>query len=115
MRSITHLGEIGVAGQGILRPIDLTLYRNGIVWDLTGYTSPALEVWDYRTKIAVNINGTLALQTASAGIVRYTPGTDDPIYAAAGLYEARASAIPAGVGAREPSGVFRFSIGANAV
>lgn len=111
VRTVVDLGEVGTVG-GVLRPWDLTLRRDGGVWDLTGYTALELRVWAYLTKTIIVINGTLALQTALSGIVRYTPGTADPIHANSGVFEARAWGTPGGAGDPEASGLFRFSIGA---
>lgn len=110
---IVNLGEIGAVG-GVLRPIELTLERNDAVWNLTDYDAAELRVWDLRTKTLVAINGTTAIVSPnSAGVVRYTPGTDDPIHAlGADTYEARVWVSPSAGGDPEPSGLFRFTIGA---
>lgn len=111
MQTITNLGTIGTTA-GILRPLDLTLQRDGATWDLTGYTTPLLRVWDARTKTTRTLTGTLAvLAPASNGIVRYTPAVGDPLFAdGAGMLEARVTLIPGGVGDPESSNLFRFSI-----
>lgn len=109
MMTITDLGEIGAVG-GILRPITLLLERDGTAWNLTGYIDPVLRVWEIRTKTIIAINGALAVTDAVPGEVTYTPGTADPIAASSGVFEARAWLRPA-TGDREPSGLFRFSIG----
>ena len=111
MPTIANLGELGATG-GIRRPIDLTLNRDGAAWNLTGYTGPTLAVWDIETKTAVALTGTLAVQDAANGVVRYTPAASDPLYATSGVYEGRAWLTPSGGGDPEPSGLFRFSIGA---
>lgn len=110
MNVVADLGQLGTTG-GILRPLDLTLQRDGAVWNLTGYTAPVLRVRRLRTHTAVAPNGTVVVQTAASGIVRYTPGAADPLFASSGSFEARVWLTPDGGGAPEPSGLFRFTIG----
>lgn len=106
---VTTLGEIGVAPDGILHPFEMTLLRAGAVWNLTGYTSARIEVWPLATREAVATPGTLTITDAANGVVTWEPGAD--VYAASGAYEGRAWATPP-TGVEEPSGLFRFSIGA---
>jgi hypothetical protein len=109
--TVAWLGELGAVG-GILRPLYLTLQRLGATWDLTGYTAPQLRVWDLLTNTVLTLTGTAAIASpATSGVVSYTPGTADPIYAAAGIYEGRVWLTPPGGGAKEPSARFRYSIG----
>jgi len=108
--TVTYLGEIGAVG-GTLRPLDLTLQRDGAAWDLTGYTAAELRVWDILTNTLLVLTGTTTILTAASGIVRYVQGTADPIHAASGVYEARVWCTPSGGGAKEPSARFRFTIG----
>ncbi len=110
LQTVADLGELGTVG-GILRPLDLTLQRDGAVWNLTGYTSPQLRIWDVRTHTVVAVTGTLAVQDAANGVVRYSPAVNDPIQAKAGTFEGRCWLNPAGGGDPEPSGLFRFTIG----
>ncbi len=115
MTVITNLGELGTVG-GIRRPLDFTLQRDGAVWNLTGYAVGGFElrVWDVRTKTIVALAGTVLLEGApTLGTVRYTPSnpTADLLYAASGVYEGRVFADPDDGGDKEPSGLFRFSIG----
>lgn len=111
METITNLGTIGTT-DGIQRPLDISLRRDGAVWDLTGYTTPVLKAWDARTKTARTLNGALTVASpATSGVVEYTPGAADPLFSAgSGLLETRATLIPAGGGVAEPSDLFRFSI-----
>lgn len=108
---VSHLGEIGAAGAtpAGLTPIDLPLLRDGAAWNLTGYTNPAIDVWDQRTRAAIAAPGAVAIQQANPGIIRWTP-----TYAnlASGQYEARIRVSPNGGATFEPSGLFRFTIGA---
>ncbi len=108
---IADLGEIGITS-AILEPFDLPLLRDGAVWDLsTGpYTDPRIEVWELRTRTAVATPGTIGIQDAAAGIVRWTPASAN---FPSGTYEARIIVKNAATN-DEPSGKFRFSIGANA-
>ena len=110
MSVVTHIGELGAVG-GVIRPFDFTIERDGAVWDLTGYASVEWRIWDVRTKTIVVLNGSLAIQTAASGLVRYTPGTSDPLYANSGVFEGRVWADP-GTGDPEPSALHRFTIGA---
>lgn len=105
-QTITNLGEIG-ADTAMLTPIDLPLQRDGAVWDLTGYTTPIIDVWELRTRSAVVSPGTVAIQDAATGVIRWTPTAAS---FASGVYEARIKVTLAGK--VEPSGLFRFSIGA---
>lgn len=111
MQTITNLGTIGTTA-GILRPLDLTLQRDGATWDLDGYGTPLLKVWDARTKTTRTLTDILAiLAPASSGVVRYTPATTDALFAdGAGLLEARVTVIPGGGGDPESSNLFRFTI-----
>lgn len=109
MQTITSLGEIGVTG-AILTPFDLPILRNGATWDLTGYTNPQIEVWDLRTRTAVVSPGTATIQDAATGTMRWTPAAAN---FPSGIYEAR-FLVTSGLGAVEPSGLFRFAVGASA-
>ncbi len=108
---IANLGEIGITG-AILEPFDLPLLRDGAPWDLSvgPYTDPRLEVWELRTRVAIASVGTISIQDAAAGVVRWTPASAN---FPSGTYEARALVKNAATN-DEPSGKFRFSIGANA-
>lgn len=109
MQTVTDLGELGTV-DGILTPIDLTLERNGAAWDLTAYTAAQIVVVDLRTKAPVAAPGAVAIQTpATAGVVRWAPTA--AAHATSGIYEGRiVLTSPAG---DEPSGLFRWTIGAN--
>ncbi len=110
MRTVTYLGYIGAVGIGLLRPLVLTVERDGGgVWNLTGYDQPTLLVWDLRTGNTVAITGALAITDAVNGEATYTPAVGDPIFGTSGTFEARCTFRP-GSGAPEPSGIFRFSI-----
>jgi len=111
MQTVTDLGEIGAVG-GIMRPLDLTLQRNGATWVLTGYLSAELRVWHMLTGTVLALTGETSIEDADEGGVRYTPGAADPIQAASGVYEARVWCQPADGGPPEPSALFRWSIGA---
>lgn len=108
-QQVASLGEIGTP-DAILTPLDLPLLRDGSAWDLTNYTNPRISIWDLRTKTAVASPGTISIQTAASGIVRYQP---DPTNFTSGVYEARVTVENAG-GDDEHSGLFRFSLGAGA-
>ena len=108
VQTITHLGEIAVVG-GMQTPIDLTLTRNGVAWDLSSYTGVTLRVWESLTKTIVPLDGTLAVSDAPNGVVRYTPAPSDSLYATSGSFEARVWCQPA-AGDPEPSNLFRFTI-----
>lgn len=108
--TIVDLGEIGSAG-GIIRPIDFTLQRAGTAWNLTGYAAPTLRVWDLLTHTIVAITGTGSIVSATAGTVRYTPAAADPISAKSGVYEARWWLDDQSGSDKQPSALFRFSIG----
>lgn len=111
MPAIANLGEIGSQGSAdaILKPIDLPLLRNGVTWVLTGYNAVEIEVWESRTREAIASPGSIAIQDTATGTVRWTPtAASYP----SGSYEARIRlSNDAGV-TWEPSGLFRFSIGA---
>ena len=108
--NITNLGEIGAVG-GALTPITLTLERDGIVWNLTGYTAPELRVWDLRTKTLKALTGSAVITAPETnGEVTYTPGAADPLFSESGIFEARVWVTSGGK--KQPSGLFRFSIGA---
>jgi hypothetical protein len=111
-QAIANLGEIGLAGTGTLRPFDLTLQRGGTTWVLNGYTDPTIVAWRLETREALAAPGTVAVQDAAEGVVRWTPGAD--VAAESGTFEGRVLATPSGGGTPEPSGVFRWSIGAGA-
>lgn len=106
-QTITNLGEIGADG-AMLTPIDLPLQRDGGIWNLTGYTSPTIDVWELRTKAPVATPGTVSIETPVIdGIIRWLPiAASFP----SGTYEARIKVTSGGK--VEPSGMFRFSIGA---
>lgn len=110
-QTVTDLGEVGVAGEGILRPFALTVQRGGATWNLSAYTSPTIQVWDLATRTAVTA-GSVAIADAANGVVNWTPNA--AVYAASGVYEGRIYAVPSGGGDPEPSGLFRFSIAAGA-
>ena len=110
MAVVTFIGELGAVG-GVIRPFDFTIERDGAVWDLTAYSSVEWRIWDLRTKTIVVNSGALTIQTATSGIVRYTPAAADPFYANSGVFEARVWAQPA-TGDPEPSALHRFRIGA---
>lgn len=112
VQRVTSLGEIGVAGQGVLRPFDLTLQRAGAAWNLTGYTDPTIIIWDLRTRTALATPGTVTIEDAAAGTVRWTPGAT--VKTLSGTFEARIYATPSGGGDPEPSGLFRYTIAAGA-
>lgn len=106
-QTITNLGEIGADG-AMLTPIDLPLQRDGGVWNLTGYTTPTIDVWELRSKVPIATPGTVSIETPEAdGVIRWLP-----IATAfeSGVYEARIKVTTGGK--VEPSGLFRFSIGA---
>lgn len=105
-KRIPDLGVIGTL-DGNLTPVEFTLTRNGAVWNLTGYTSPAIVVVDSLTKTAIVSPGTVTVTNAVSGIVRWIPNA--AVIAVTGTYEARIYVTPAG-GTPEPSGLFRFSI-----
>ena len=112
-QTITNLGEIGAAGAvgAVLQPIDLPILRDGGVWNLTGYSNPAIDVWELRTRIAIGSPGTIVIQDILLGVLRWTPAIAN---LPSGVYEARIRVSPnAGVD-YEPSGLFRFAIGASA-
>jgi hypothetical protein len=106
---ISDLGEIGITG-AMLEPFDLPLLRDGAAWVLSTYTDPRIEVWELRTREAVASPGTIAIQEPATGIVRWTPASANY---PSGTYEARIIVKNAATN-DEPSGKFRFSIGANA-
>lgn len=106
---ITDLGEIGAVG-GILRPLDLTLLRDGEPWNLTGYSSPTLAVWTVGSHTDVAVNGAVTIHDDETGTVRYIPGIGDPIHATAGIYHGRIWVTPPLGGNPEPSGLFAFTI-----
>lgn len=110
LHTIPDLGTIGTV-DGILRPLDIVLTRNGAAWDLTGYTTPTAKVWVARTGTAIATPGTVTVVTASTGLIRWTPAAG--VYAASGRYEARFLVTPGGGGDPEPSGLFRFTIREN--
>lgn len=108
--TILDLGEIGTVA-GTLRPIDLTLLRDGTVWNLTGYDQPEMRVYPLRAEAAITPTGTATiLAPETAGVVRWTP--DPAVFATSGVYEGRVWVRPPDAGAKEPSGRFRFTIGA---
>ncbi len=110
-QTITNLGEIGdaeIGGQAILTPIDLPLLRDGATWDLTGYSNPAIKVWDLRTKAVVAGPGGVTIEDIPGGVIRWIPIANAFV---SGVYEARIKITPSG-GSPEGSGLFRFSIGA---
>lgn len=109
--TVADLGELGTT-DGLRRPIDLTLERDGATWDLTGYTDPTLEAWDVRTRTTITPNGTLTVTDAAGGVVRYQPGAADPLHANSGRFEGRILVTPAGGAPAEPSALFRFTIAA---
>ncbi len=107
-QTITNLGEIGDSDGAMLTPIDLVLQRGGSIWNLTGYISPTIKVWDIRTRAEVASPGGVTIETPNTdGIVRWLPLAAAFI---SGQYEAR---VHVTTGAKtEPSGLFRFSIAA---
>lgn len=109
-QAVANLGEIGLAGTGTIRPFDLTLYRGGAVWVLSGYTDLAIVCWRLETREQLTTPGTVTAQDAANGVVRWQPGAS--IHEASGVFEGRVTAIPPSGGAPEPSGLFRWSIGA---
>lgn len=111
VETVSDLGEIGTVG-GILRPLVLTVERDGEVWDLTGYTDPELRVWDLRTKTIVSLDGSATISDAESGEVTYTPGEGDAIHANSGVYEGRVWVTPSDGDDPEPSGLFRFRVAA---
>lgn len=122
VQKITHLGELGTPGE-LVRPLIWPLNRDdGTAWDLTGYTAPELRAWDILTRTAVAITGTVAIaQDDPTGTttgepdrwyVSYAPAAGD--FPQSGQYEARIYVRPADLGAKEPSGMFRFTIAAGA-
>ncbi len=108
---IADLGEIGITG-AILEPFDLPLLRDGATWDLSvgPYTDPRIEVWELLTRTAVATPGTITIEDAGGGIIRWRPASAN---FPSGTYEARIIVKNAATN-DEPSGKFRFSIGANA-
>ena len=108
-QTIANLGEIGITG-AVLTPFDLPILRDGATWVLTGYTNPRLEVWDLRTRAAITPVGSVSINDAANGVMRWAP---DPSSFPSGVYEAR-FIVENPSGDDEPSGKFRFSIGANA-
>lgn len=111
---ITHLGEIGAASPlgaaSILKPLDLPILRDDATWNLTGYSNPAIDVWELRTRAQIVTPGSVAIQDAPNGIIRWTPiAANFP----SGVYEARIRVSPDGGSTFEASGFFRFSIGAS--
>lgn len=112
MFTIANLGEIGVAGvdPAVLTPIDLLLLRNGAVWSLAGYNAAELDVWESMTRTPIATpGGVTILAPESAGVVRWTPTAAS---FTSGSYEARIRVSEDAGTTWEPSGVFRFSIGA---
>lgn len=112
-QTITSLGEIGAAGGPTpsgLTPLDLPILRDGATWNLTGYDSPAIDVWELRTRSAIVTPGAVQIQDATNGVIRWTP---DYSQFPSGIYEARIRVSPDGGGTYEASGLFRFSIGAS--
>lgn len=105
--TIPDLGVIGTT-DGILRPIDMTVTRNGATWDLTGYTDATVEIWETRTRAAVTAGTAAITSPETAGVVRWTPAA--AVYAASGSYSGRILLTPGGGGDPEPSGRFRFEI-----
>ncbi len=114
MRTVLNLGIIGTTGGSdpgaVLAPLDLPLRKDGAVWDLTGYVDPELVCRDWHTKIPVAVTGTVTIEDAPNGVVRYTPAVADPLYAAAGTYEARVYVRPGAGQPYEMSGRFLYSI-----
>lgn len=107
---VANSREIGAVG-GMLRPWEIRLDKNGVPWNLTGYTAAELRVWDLRTKATVAVGGVATITNPAAGEVTYTPSVSDPLYASSGQYEGRLwLSLP--TGDPEPSGLFRFSIAA---
>lgn len=108
---VTDLGEIGLADAAMVTPLDLTLLRNGAAWNLTGYTSPVFNVWKLFDRQTVTPSGTISIEDAANGIVRYlTTGAADTLIAEPGTYEA-VVVVNNGGGIPEPSGLFRFTVG----
>lgn len=106
-KRIPHLGVLGTL-TGRLTPIDLTLTRDGVAWNLTGYTNPTVVVVDSMTKTETASPGTVTIQSpATSGIVRWAPSSN--VNAVTGVYEARIYVTPSG-GSPEPAGLFRFTI-----
>ncbi len=110
-QTITTLGEIGSAGPSPagLTPLDLSILRDGATWDLTGYTDPAIDVWDLRTRAKIATPGPATIEDAATGTMRWVP-----VYAnfPSGSYEARFRVSKDAGATFEGSGFFRFSIGA---
>ncbi len=106
-QTITNLGEIGADG-AMLTPIDLPLQRDGAAWNLTGYVSPTIDVWELRSKVPITAAGTVSIEAPAVdGVIRWLPtAASFP----SGSYEARIKVTTGGK--VEPSGLFRFSIGA---
>lgn len=109
-QTISDLGEIGVTG-AILSPLDLPILRAGAAWNLTGYSNPRIAVWNLRTRTAIATPGPVTIEAPETdGIIQWKPtAANFP----SGSYEARITVENAATD-DEPSGVFRFSIAAEA-
>lgn len=109
MRTVTDLGVIGTT-RGILSPLDLPLDKDGAPWPLTGYIDQELRIRNWFTGEAVALGGTVTIEDAANGVIRYEPSDPDTIYAEAGTYEARVYVRPGAGRPLEMSGRFTFEI-----